>query len=120
MYKITGIIELIYSEVIVSEKFKKRDFVLKDNSQYPQLIIFQLTRDNCSLMNKFSVGEEIEVSFNLRGKEWISPSGEKKYFNTFEAWRVAKIGTPVSNEKDDFNSNSVSFLEPDPDDILPF
>jgi hypothetical protein len=120
MYKITGNIELIYSEVIVSEKFKKRDFVLKDNSQYPQLIIFQLTRDNCSLMNKFSVGEEIEVSFNLRGKEWISPSGEKKYFNTYEAWRIAKIGNQISNEKEDLISKSTSFLEPDPDDIFPF
>ncbi len=120
MYKITGIIELIYSEVIVSEKYKKRDFVLKDNSQYTQLITFQLTRDNFSLINKFSVVEEIEVSFNLRGKEWISPSGEKKYFNTFETWRVEKIGNQVSNEKEDLISKSTSFLEPDPDDIFPF
>ena len=120
MYKITGNIELIYFDVIVSETFKKRDFVLKDNSQYPQLITFQLSRDNCSLMNKFSVGEEIEESFNLRGKEWISPSGEKKYFNTFEAWRVEKIGNQVSNEKEDLISKSTSFLEPDPDDIFPF
>ena len=63
MYKITGIIELIYSEVIVSETFKKRDFVIKDNSKYPQLIIFQLTRDNCSLMNKFS--EILSVCANI-------------------------------------------------------
>jgi hypothetical protein len=120
MYKITGIIELIYSEVIISEKFKKRDFILKDNSQYPQLITFQLTKDNCSIMDNFNIGEEIEVSFNLRGKEWISPKGEKKYFNTFEAWRITKIGSQIKSEKDHLISKSASFLEPDPDDIFPF
>jgi hypothetical protein len=120
MYKITGTVELIYSEVIISETFKKREFVLKDNSQYPQLILFQLTRDNCSLLNSFSIGEEIEVCFNLRGKEWISPSGEKKYFNTFEAWRVSKIGNQIASIKEDLISKSISFLEPDPDDPFPF
>jgi len=51
------------------------------------------------------------VSFNLRGREWTSPQGEVKYFNTLDAWRIEKVEavnmspsdavTPVTNEADD-------------------
>ena len=73
----------------VSEKFRKRDFVLTDNaSQYPQFISFQLVQDRCSLLDAFQEGQEIRVFFNLRGREWRAPSGEVKYFNTLEAWKL--------------------------------
>ena len=87
--EITGIVKAIGEAVQVSEKFKKLEFVLTDNStQYPQHISFQLTQDKCSLIEKYSVGAEIKVHFNLRGREWTSPKGEVKYFNTIEAWRI--------------------------------
>jgi len=78
----------------VSESFSKRDFVVEyvDNPLYPQYITFQLIKDRCSLIDSFEVGDSIEVTFNLRGREWTSPQGEKKYFNTLEAWRVQKQG----------------------------
>lgn len=86
---ITGIIKRIGDAEQVSDKFKKREFVLTDNSsQYPQHISFQLTQDKCDLLDKYQVGSEIKVHFNLRGREWTSPKGEVKYFNTLEAWRI--------------------------------
>jgi hypothetical protein len=120
MYKISGIIKIIHSEVIISETFKKREFVLNDKSQYPQFITFQLTKENCDLITNFKEGDEIEVCFNLRGKEWISPTGETKYFNTFEAWRISKISSNldvVNNEKSIIEDK---FFEKDDDDIFPF
>jgi hypothetical protein len=59
---------------------------------YPQDIIFQTTQDKCSLLDQFQVNDNVEVSFNLRGREWTSPQGEVKYFNTIEAWRIEKQG----------------------------
>ena len=77
----------------VSAKFKKREFVLTDASSiYPQDISFQLTQDKCSLADGFQQNDQIEVSFNIRGREWTSPQGEVKYFNTLEAWRIEKMG----------------------------
>ena len=89
MFKLTGTIKVINDTVQVSEKFSKREFVLTDDStQYPQAILFQLAQDKCSMLDPFMEGQSVEVSFNLRGREWTSPTGEVKYFNTLDAWRV--------------------------------
>jgi hypothetical protein len=54
--------------------------------------MFQLTKDRCEQLDGYTVGDELHVEFNLRGREWHSPSGEVKYFNTLEAWRVEPAG----------------------------
>ena len=93
MFKINGIVKLVKDEEVISDKFKKREFVLTDaSSMYPQDIMFQLTQDKTSLVNGIQANDQIEVSFNLRGREWTSPKGEVKYFNTLEAWRIEKMG----------------------------
>jgi hypothetical protein len=98
-FKLTGAIKMIADTNQVSEKFSKRDFVVTDNSSmYPQDIMFQITQDKCSVLDAYSVGDQVEVSFNLRGREWQSPTGEVKYFNTLEAWRIERASgvTPMS------------------------
>lgn len=93
MYKLTGTVKVINDTVQVSEKFAKREFVLTDaSSMYPQDILFQLTQDKCSMIDGVAVNDTVEVSFNLRGREWVSPQGEVRYFNTLDAWRVEKVG----------------------------
>jgi hypothetical protein len=75
-----------------SEKFSTRQFVVKImDDKYEQLISFELVNDRTDLIDAFGVGEEITVSFNLKGREWTSPQGEVKYFNTLEAWKVQGI-----------------------------
>jgi hypothetical protein len=89
MFTLTGTLKVKLPEQNVSEKFKKRDFVITDNSsQYPQHVTFQLTQDRSNLIEPFQEGQEIKVFFNLRGREWQSPQGETKYFNTVEAWKI--------------------------------
>lgn len=76
----------------VNEKFQKRDFIITTESgtPYPQHISFQITQDKCVLLDKFSVGDELKVHFNLRGREWNGAEGTK-FFNTLEAWRIEKL-----------------------------
>ena len=63
---ITGTLKVKNNEVQVSEKFRKREFVITDNSsQYPQFIQFQLTQDRCSLLDTFREGDEVKVYFNF-------------------------------------------------------
>ena len=84
-----GILKVKGESQQVSDKFRKREFIITDNSsQYPQHISFQLTQDKCELLDKYSVGQTVNVHFNLRGREWTSPKSEVKYFNTLEAWRL--------------------------------
>ncbi len=84
----------------VSDKFAKREFVLKTeaSSQYPQFVTMQLTQDKCEVLDKYQVGQELKVSFNLRGREWNGPDGVR-YFNTLEAWRIEALGSaPLSQQ----------------------
>lgn len=92
MYKVSGIIKVINDTVQVSDKFSKREFVVTDNSSmYPQDILLQLAQDKCSVLDAYNVGDSVEVSFNLRGREWTNPQGEVKYFNTLDAWRIEQM-----------------------------
>jgi uncharacterized protein DUF3127 len=116
---ITGILKFKGSTEQVSDKFKKREIVITDNSsQYPQHISFQLAQDKCSLADKLEIGEAIKVHFNLRGKEWNSPKGEVRYFNTLEIWRIE------SADATDMGKNvaetPTSFTASSQEDDLPF
>jgi hypothetical protein len=97
MFKLKGKIKVIMPTVQVSEKFAKRELVITTDDQYPQDIMFQFTQDKCGLLDGFEINQNVEVSFNLRGREWSSPAGEIKYFNTLDAWRVDSLGGAVSS-----------------------
>jgi|SRR6218665_691456 len=119
---ITGILKVKTEAQQVSDKFRKREFVLTDNSsQYPQHISFQLTQDKCSLLDQYNVGDELKVHFNLRGREWTSPKGEIKYFNTLEAWRIEGGNSAASNASSNSSMNDVAtFTAASQEDDLPF
>jgi hypothetical protein len=106
--EVNGILKLKMETTQVSDKFKKREFILTIDatSPYPQHVNFQLTQDKTSLIDNFNVGEELKVSFNLRGREWQSPQGEVKYFNTIDAWRIEKAGAAQSNNNAQANNNT--------------
>ena len=118
---ITGTLKLKTEAQQVSDKFRKREFVLTDNSsQYPQHISFQLTQDKCSLLDQYNVGDEIKVHFNLRGREWTSPKGEIKYFNTLEAWRIEGGNAASKSSSNAMNDVASTFTAASQEDDLPF
>ena len=97
--ELKGTLKKINQVVNVSEKFKKREFVVTTTEdKFPQDILFQLSQDNVDLLDEFVLGDEVNVGFNLRGREWTNPkTNEMKYFVTLEAWRVSKV-TKVKTE----------------------
>ena len=127
MFNITGTLKMKTEEQRVSDRFRKRDFVLTDNSsQYPQHITFQLVQDRCSLIDPFKIGDEIRVFFNLRGREWTpKDGGPVKYFNTIEAWKIESVNAgPQQNQGTGMSSQMpapdvTSFSSSESDD-LPF
>ena len=66
----------------ITEKFSKREFVIQTEDKYPQLILLQLTQDNCPLLSDYQLGDAMDVDINIRGREWTSPKGEVKYFTS--------------------------------------
>ncbi len=109
MYKLNGIVKLVNQTVQVSEKFSKREFVVTDaSSMYPQDIMFQTTQDKCALLDNIQVNDQVEVTFNLRGREWTSPQGEVKYFNSLDAWRIEKVGATTGGAMPSEGPSSMS------------
>lgn len=125
----TGTIKVILDTQIVSDKFKKREFVLttEGNTPYPQHVSFQVTQDKTSLLDSVGVGDEVKVQFNLRGREWNGPQGVK-YFNTLEAWRIEVTQKSMIGDADMGNTNNqghdsrTTFTPSNPADLddLPF
>jgi hypothetical protein len=73
----------------ISDKFRKQDFTIKTfDEKFPQFLTFQVVNDKCDLVANLNTGDVVEVSYNLRGREWKSPEGVTKYFNTVEAWSI--------------------------------
>lgn len=121
MLTYTGTLKVKNPEVKVSDKFKKREFVLTDNAQsYPQTILFQLTQDRCSLLDKANVGDVLTVTFGLKGREWKNPQGEVKFFNSLDVFKVDIHRSASGNESVQEQSFSSETLVPTPDDDLPF
>lgn len=117
--EIKGVIKVIKPTIQVSEKFSKREFVITLTTEmYPQDILVQLTQDKCNLLDLFTVGQEVEVAINLRGREWTSPQGEVKYFNTIEGWRVSL--QDVTYEKHPQELAPEPMTQEENDDLLPF
>ncbi len=88
--EVTGKLHTIFETTKVSERFTKREFVVEmaDNPKYPQTVLFQLSGDRCAQLDELNVGDEVRIEFSLRGREWRSPKGEIKYFNSLDVWKV--------------------------------
>ena len=96
----SGKLHVIKEAQQVTERFRKREFVLElsENARYPQFVAFQLTGDRCEGIDDFKVGDEVQVEFSLRGREWKSPSGEVKYFNSLDVWNIERAGGAQSRD----------------------
>lgn len=97
--EVSGKVKLVGAEQQVSPTFRKRELVVTTDEQYPQSIMIEFVQDKSDLLNTVAVGENVKVSINLGGREWVNPQGETKYFNSIKGWRIEKIesGSPVAS-----------------------
>ena len=123
--EILGRVKVINPEQQVSATFKKRELVVTTDEQYPQHIMIEFTQDKTALLDAYAPGEQVKVSINLRGREWVNPQGETKYFNSIQGWRIEKLqpeapqGNVVPMPAADAFEPASNFNEEEHDD-LPF
>lgn len=126
-FDVTGVIYDKMDTQVISDRFKKRDFVVEiEDGAYKQHIKFQLTQDRCDLVDNYEKGDEVKVSFNLRGRPY-QKGAETIYFTNLEAWRLEKAASSsqsVPPPAVDDGFPSVSDIPPAPgggeNDDLPF
>ncbi|MBS3993402.1 MAG: DUF3127 domain-containing protein [Bacteroidetes bacterium] len=120
--EITGTIKKI-GETQTFGNFKKREVVVTTDEQYPQFLLVEFTQDKTDLLNNYNIGEPVKISINLRGREWVSPQGETKYFNSIQGWRIEKLNNtstpPPIDTVQEFETTTDFNLSEDEDD-LPF
>lgn len=91
MSEITGKIKLIGETQTFGSDFTKRQLVITTTEQYPQFISIDFLKDKCSILDKYKVGQDVKVSINIGGREWVNPQGETKYFNSIVGWRIESV-----------------------------
>lgn len=113
-YEVSGKLIEKFDTNTISEKFKKREFILekRENSngfEFVDFIKFQLTQDKCSILDPYQIGDDLKVNFNLRGRKW-EKDGNVNYFTNLEAWKIEKV---------DANASPSDFSEQVPDSDAP-
>ena len=87
--KLTGKIKVINETQTFGERgFRKRELVLTTKDEYPQDILIEFVQDKVDVLDNFGIGEEVTISINIRGREWIDPEGVAKYFNSIQGWKI--------------------------------
>ena len=81
-----------------SNGFRKREVVVTTEEQYPQHIMVEFVQDKCDLLNSYKEGQQVKININLRGREWVNPQGETKYFNSIQGWRIEAVQAAASGD----------------------
>ncbi|MCT4181916.1 DUF3127 domain-containing protein [Elizabethkingia anophelis] len=89
--ELTGTIKKKGSIQTFGSGFQKAELVLLTEEQYPQPILIEFLSDKTDLLNSVNEGDKVKVGINIRGREWQSPDGEVKYFNSITGWRIEKV-----------------------------
>lgn len=76
-----------------SDKFAVRTFVLEIEGKYPEVIEFQLINNNTFIIDTYKIGDEIDVQFNLKGREHNG-----RVYNSLQAWKIEGESNPNNNE----------------------
>jgi single-strand DNA-binding protein len=127
-FDVQGKLHEIFDEQQVSEKFRKREFVLEiPDGAYTQYIKFQLTQDKCNVLDQYKLGDDVKVTFNLSGKPFTK-NGTTMYFTNLSAWRIEPADAAAGgNSGGNYQAaapkaapSANSFLTDEADNDLPF
>ena len=77
------------TETVGNSGFQKRLIAIETSEKYPQVIGVEFVQDKTTLLDNINIDDDVTIGINLRGREWQSPQGETKYFNTISGWRIA-------------------------------
>ncbi|GAB4257508.1 MAG: hypothetical protein Kow0079_14730 [Vicingaceae bacterium] len=123
-FELTGKLIEKYDEQVISDTFKKREFVIETEENAGSMVFtnqikFQLTQDRCDALNNYNTGDEVKVSFNLRGRKY-EKNGQVNYFTNLEAWRLESVASSAGSGGLDSFSEADAPPPMDESDDLPF
>jgi hypothetical protein len=124
-FEITGKVVDILPVINISEKFRKREFVIERKEAgggivFVDYIKFQLIQDKCDLINESFLNEEVKIWFNIKGNKW-EKDGKVNYFTNLDVWKIEKTAGMVQENADSTEQpRQDSPTEPEELSDLPF
>jgi len=120
-YEIIGKLTAKFNIVQRTETFKTREFVIEKTEDIggrsiTNYVKFQCVQDKTALPDKFNIGDEVKVLFNIKGTKWVK-DGKENYITNLDAWRMETVKMGDQNPAPDFISDAPP---PDAVDDLPF
>ena len=119
-YEITGKVKVIGDVQTFPSGFQKREFVVTtSDDKYPQDIKLEAVKDDCAKLDQFAAGDDITVSFNLRGNEYNG-----KYYVSLSAWKfsdaTSRASLPHTPRNQSAPSQAQSGQDDDDNESIPF
>ena len=116
-YDLTGKIKLIQEARTFDSGFTKREMVvIVEDGKFPQEISLEFVQDKVALLDNLAVGQEVTVSFDIRGREYNG-----RYFNNLQGWKVSAVIAGHNFPTEGPATGNTNFTPPDYDDSdIPF
>lgn len=92
--QVTGKLVSIGDTQQVTDKFKKREFVIEmiesiNGNDYTNYGKFQTVQTKCDVLDRYRIGDNVCVSFNIKGTSYTDKKdGQTKYITNLDAWKV--------------------------------
>ena len=110
-YEIEGSIKAIMDTQTFGSGFTKREFVITTEEKFPQDVKLETIKDKTTLLDRFSEGQRVKASFNIRGNEY-----KGKYYVNLQAWKINPAdsgggqddGPPISEPPADYDQSAGS------------
>lgn len=125
-FEITGKLVAKFDTVQRTETFKTREFVIETidengGRQFTNYIKFQCTQDRTTMPDRFNSGDEVKVSFNIKGTKW-NKNGTDNYITNLDAWRMEtiKMGSSAAESAPAETTFTSEYNEQMESDDLPF
>ena len=100
-YELQGTLFELFDTQQVTDKFKKREFVVETTSgMYNEYIKLQAVQDKCEILDTMKKGDIIKVAFDLRGKLVNTRDGRQVYITNINAWKIERIAGGSAPQQD--------------------
>lgn len=102
-FEITGKVVDVMPVIQVSDKFRKREFVIEKKETgggavFIDYIKFQLVQDKCEMINESFLHDEVKVLFNIKGNRW-EKEGKVNYFTNLDAWKIERTSSQSQDQQ---------------------
>jgi hypothetical protein len=125
-FEITGKVVDVLPVIQVSDKFRKREFVIEKKETgggavFIDYIKFQLVQDKCEMINESFLHDEVRILFNIKGNRW-EKDGKVNYFTNLDAWKIERTSQSAQAQQQTSGPAIPDDLPPETDELsdLPF